>query len=233
VPPSAERERERFHAGIEKLDLELSIGDRSRLSNQLLEAGVAVDMSSPLLSHGDPYHFLSNRLMVGIDRLDKDLVQPRCEATDNNGIAAGVRPVPCRVIDRHVDLSNPGSHSERRRAKDRQNVQVLGTILMNTTPRDSASATGASTMIFTGGPFGAVPAGADATLGALGTVNITAPSSSCWWFAVSSSSRIVCGPGGRPLRTTGSPLASAQSLGHRTAAVVLAAANLTVASHLN
>ena len=35
---SAERERERFHAGIEELDLELSIGDRSRLSNQLIQA---------------------------------------------------------------------------------------------------------------------------------------------------------------------------------------------------
>ena len=35
--PSAERESERFHAGIEKLDLELSIDDRSRLSNQLIQ----------------------------------------------------------------------------------------------------------------------------------------------------------------------------------------------------
>ena len=35
---SAERERERLHAGIEKLDLELSIGDWSRLSNQLIQA---------------------------------------------------------------------------------------------------------------------------------------------------------------------------------------------------
>jgi hypothetical protein len=36
--PSAEREGERFHAGIEKLDLELSIDDRFRLSNQLIQA---------------------------------------------------------------------------------------------------------------------------------------------------------------------------------------------------
>ena len=35
---SSEREGERFHAGIEKLDLELSFFDRSRLSNQLIEA---------------------------------------------------------------------------------------------------------------------------------------------------------------------------------------------------
>jgi hypothetical protein len=36
--PSTEREGERFHAGFEKLDLELSVGDRSRLSNQLIQA---------------------------------------------------------------------------------------------------------------------------------------------------------------------------------------------------
>jgi hypothetical protein len=33
--PSPEREGERFHARVEKLDLELSFRDRSRLSNQL------------------------------------------------------------------------------------------------------------------------------------------------------------------------------------------------------
>jgi hypothetical protein len=35
---SAERERERLHTGIEALDLDLAIGDRSRLSNQLIQA---------------------------------------------------------------------------------------------------------------------------------------------------------------------------------------------------
>ena len=40
---SAERERERLNTGIEELDLELAIGDRSRLSNQLVQAdGVVV-----------------------------------------------------------------------------------------------------------------------------------------------------------------------------------------------
>ena len=38
LDPSAERERERLHTGIEELDLELSLGDRSRLSNQLIQA---------------------------------------------------------------------------------------------------------------------------------------------------------------------------------------------------
>ena len=36
-PASAERERERLHAGIEELDLELSIDDRLRLSDQLIQ----------------------------------------------------------------------------------------------------------------------------------------------------------------------------------------------------
>lgn len=38
VVASAECESERLHAGIEKLDLELAIGDRSRLSNELIQA---------------------------------------------------------------------------------------------------------------------------------------------------------------------------------------------------
>src|SRR5258705_2328068 len=95
----------------------------------VLEVGVAVDMSLPPLRNGDPYHFLINRLMVGIDQLDEDRVRPWREAIDDNGIAAGVCPVPCGVVDRHVDVSNPGSYGERRRSKDRHNVQVLGTIL--------------------------------------------------------------------------------------------------------
>jgi hypothetical protein len=35
---SAERKRERFHARIEELDLEHSVDDRPRLSNQLIQA---------------------------------------------------------------------------------------------------------------------------------------------------------------------------------------------------
>ena len=38
VRESAERERERLHASIEELDLELSIADRSRLPDQLIQA---------------------------------------------------------------------------------------------------------------------------------------------------------------------------------------------------
>ena len=38
VRESAERERERLHASVEELDLELSIADRSRLSEQLIQA---------------------------------------------------------------------------------------------------------------------------------------------------------------------------------------------------
>src|SRR2546426_4014155 len=37
VGRSAERERKSFHAGTEKLDLELPIGDGSRLSDQLIQ----------------------------------------------------------------------------------------------------------------------------------------------------------------------------------------------------
>ena len=73
-----------------------------------------VDMSFPPPRNGDPYHFLINRLMVGINQFDEDRVRPWCEAIDNHGIAAGVCPVPRGIIDRHVNMSNPWSHGERR-----------------------------------------------------------------------------------------------------------------------
>ena len=63
----------------------------------VLEVGVAVDMSLPPLRNGDPYDFLINRLMVGIDQLDEDRVRPWREAIDNDGIAAGVCRSPTRT----------------------------------------------------------------------------------------------------------------------------------------
>ena len=90
---------------------------------------IPVDTSFTPSRNGDPYHLLINRLMVGVDQFDEDLVRPRREAIDDDRIAAGVCPVPHGVIDRHVDVSDPGSHVERGRSKDLHNVQVLGTIL--------------------------------------------------------------------------------------------------------
>ena len=95
----------------------------------VLEVGVAVDMSLPPLRNGDPYHLLINRLVVGIDQLDEDRVRPWSEAIDDDGIAAGVCPVPCGVIDRHVDMSDPGRYGKRRRSEYRHDVQVLDAIL--------------------------------------------------------------------------------------------------------
>ena len=95
----------------------------------VLEVGDAVDMSWPPLRNGDPYYFLINRLMVGVDQLDQNRVRPWREAIDDNGIAAGVCPVPCGVVDRDVDVSNPWSQGERRRSEYRHDVQVLGAIL--------------------------------------------------------------------------------------------------------
>src|SRR5713101_5788962 len=90
----------------------------------VLEVGVAVDMSLPPLRNGDPYHFLINRLVVGIDQLDEDRVRPWREAIDDDGIAAGVGPVPCGVVDRHVNVSNLWSYGERRRSEYRHDESV-------------------------------------------------------------------------------------------------------------
>src|SRR5258708_4443757 len=100
----------------------------------VLEVSVAVDMSLPPPGNGDPYHLLINRLVVGIDQLDEDRVRPWREAIDDDGIAAGVCPVPCGVVDRHVNVSNLWSYGERRRSEYRHDVQVLGAILNHHAP---------------------------------------------------------------------------------------------------
>src|SRR5258705_491279 len=101
-----------------------------------LEVGVAVDMSLPPLRNGDLYHFLSNRLMVGIDQLDEDLVRPRREAIDNDGLSAGICPDPRGIVDRHMDVSDTGRDGQRGRSKHRHDVQVLSAILNHyPTPR--------------------------------------------------------------------------------------------------
>ena len=67
--------------------------------------------------------------MVGIDQLDQDLVPPGREALDNDRIAACVCPVPGGVIDRHMDVSDPGRHGKRGRPEHRHNVQIFRAIL--------------------------------------------------------------------------------------------------------
>src|SRR5258705_1188417 len=95
----------------------------------VLDVGVAVDMSLPPHGNGYTCHLLIIRLVVGIDQLDEDRVRPWREAIDDDGIAAGVCPVPCGVVDRHVNVSNLWSYGERRRPEYRHDVQVLGAIL--------------------------------------------------------------------------------------------------------
>lgn len=46
-----------------------------------------------------------------------------------------------------------------------------------------------------------------------GTSNVTLPLSTTWWFAFTSSISTLCGPGGKPRRMSGVPLASAQCQG--------------------
>ena len=67
--------------------------------------------------------------MVGIHQLDQDLVRPGREAVDNDRIAARVCPVPRGVIDRHMDVPDPGRNRERGRPEHRHEVQILRAIL--------------------------------------------------------------------------------------------------------
>ena len=64
-------------------------------------------------------------LIVGIHQLDQDLVPPGRETLDNDRIATCGCPVPGGVIDRHMDVSDPGRHGERGRPKYRHDVESL------------------------------------------------------------------------------------------------------------
>ena len=63
--------------------------------------------------------------MIGIRQFDEDLVAPGRETLENDGISAGVCPMPRCVIDRHVDVSNSRGHGDRGRPKYRHDLQIL------------------------------------------------------------------------------------------------------------
>jgi hypothetical protein len=71
---------------------------------------------------------LINYLIAGIYELDQDLMSPGHKALDNNRIPACVCPMPRRLIDGHMDVSNPRGHGERGRPKYRHDVQILRAI---------------------------------------------------------------------------------------------------------
>ena len=89
---------------------------------------IEVGMSLTPLSNGEPHSAFIDGLMVSVHELNQDLVRPRQQAVDDDGIAAGVGPVPGGVIDRDVDMSDAGRHGERCRSIDRHDLQVLGVI---------------------------------------------------------------------------------------------------------
>ena len=91
--------------------------------------------------------------MIGIYQLDQDLMLPDRKAVDDDRISAGIGPVPGRIIDRHVDVADPGKHGKCRWPEYRYDVQVLCMILNKHNARDSGSARGESMRIFAGGSF--------------------------------------------------------------------------------
>jgi hypothetical protein len=59
----------------------------------------------------------------------RTLCGPGARPLNNDRIAAYVCPVPSGVVDRHMNVSNPGRHGKRGRSKYGHYMQVLGAIL--------------------------------------------------------------------------------------------------------
>ena len=90
---------------------------------------IEVGISLAPLWNGEPHPAFIDRLMVRIHELHQDLVRPRQQAVNDDGIAAGMGPVPGSVVDRDVDVSDAWRHGERRRSIDRHDLQVLDPVI--------------------------------------------------------------------------------------------------------
>ena len=72
---------------------------------------------------------LINWMMVGIHQLDQDLVRPRRKALKNDWVSTSICPVPCGVIDCHMNVPDAGRDGKRSRPEHRHDVQILRAIL--------------------------------------------------------------------------------------------------------
>lgn len=67
----------------------------------------------PDLREGEGHGRAIERLVIGVRKGDLDLMRPRREANDDQDLSAGVRPVPGRLIDHDMDMTDTGRHFER------------------------------------------------------------------------------------------------------------------------
>jgi hypothetical protein len=72
---------------------------------------------------------LINGLVVRIHEFDQDFMRPSWKSIQDKRLAAGVYPMPWRIIHGYMNMADPRRHSERCRAEDRHDPQVLGAIL--------------------------------------------------------------------------------------------------------
>src|SRR5258706_11604769 len=68
-------------------------------------------------------------LMVRVCQDDLDLVRSYGKSDEDEGLAAGISPVPRRIIHDDMDVSDAGRHIEGIRAEHRYDPEILGTIL--------------------------------------------------------------------------------------------------------
>src|SRR5215204_5617448 len=84
------------------------------------------------LGHGERHRLALTRedLVVGIDQLDLDLVLTRLESGDVDRVeATRVRPPPPDIIDVYVQMPNAWRNVNRALVEDRDNAQVLHSVL--------------------------------------------------------------------------------------------------------
>ena len=61
-----------------------------------------------LVRHHERYCRFVEWVMVRVNQGEEQLVGSRCEALQNDRIAAGIRPHPRRVVKIHMDVSEAG-----------------------------------------------------------------------------------------------------------------------------
>jgi hypothetical protein len=114
----------------------------------------------PLRDHevDDP---LVEGLVVRVDELDQDLVRPRRQAVDDEGLAARVSPAPGRVVHGYMNVTDTRRHIESCRTEHLHDPQVFGPVLYNDPPKGEGVRHRGSIMIFAGGSLasGTTPAG--------------------------------------------------------------------------
>lgn len=79
--------------------------------------------------NSEGYGLALEYMMLGRGDLDQNLVPAGRKSRHHYGASiASVRPVPGKIIDRHMQVTRPWRNIAGRRAEDRENPEIFGSI---------------------------------------------------------------------------------------------------------